>query len=71
MYELCKRQIEKGCKSEIKKKEMMSYLGCFMMTGQITPKQYMELSNMLDTVILSTSSIDNEISPVDTEEENQ
>ena len=48
MYELCKRQIENGCETEAEREEMMKFLGCFMMTKQITPEQYMELSNMLN-----------------------
>lgn len=49
MYELCKMQIKNGCKKE----EMEKFLGCFMMTKQITPEQYMELSNMLNPVTVA------------------
>ncbi|MDK0558281.1 hypothetical protein P6O24_04140 [Clostridium perfringens] len=49
MYELCKRQIENGCKTEKEREEMKQFLGCFMMTHEITPEQYMELSNLLVT----------------------
>ncbi|MGU8325342.1 hypothetical protein ACV3K3_01655 [Clostridium perfringens] len=50
MYELCKKQIENGCKTEKEREEMKQFLGCFMMTHEITPEQYMELSNMLRPV---------------------
>ncbi|BDC03418.1 hypothetical protein [Clostridium perfringens] len=62
MYELCKRQIENGCKTEKEREEMKQFLGCFMMTHEITPEQYMELSNMLNSVV--TSSMEHETSPV-------
>lgn len=54
MYELCKRQIENGCKTEKEREEMKKFLGCFMMTHEITPEQYMELSNMLKPVPVVT-----------------
>lgn len=44
MYELCKMQIKNGCDKEY----MMSCLGCFLMTKQITQEQYMELMIMLN-----------------------
>ena len=44
MYELCKMQIKNGCDKEY----MMSCLGCFLMTKQITQEQYMELMTMLN-----------------------
>lgn len=50
MYELCRRQIENGCKTESEREEMKKFLGCFMMTKQITPEQYMELSNMVNPI---------------------
>ncbi|EJT6167417.1 hypothetical protein N2W38_000946 [Clostridium perfringens] len=49
MYELCKRQIENRCKTEKEREEMKQFLGCFMMTHEITPEQYIELSNLLVT----------------------
>lgn len=52
MYELCKRQIENGCNTENKREEMKKFLGCFMMTHEITPEQYMELSNMLNLLVV-------------------
>ncbi|MDU2048673.1 MAG: hypothetical protein E6715_10320 [Clostridium perfringens] len=55
MYELCKRQIENGCKTEKEREEMKQFLGCFMMTHEITPEQYMELSNMLKPVVVIPS----------------
>ncbi|SQI03867.1 hypothetical protein [Clostridium perfringens] len=65
MYELCKRQIENGCKTEKEREEMKQFLGCFMMTHEITPEQYMELSNMLKPVPVVTSlSADHETNPV-------
>lgn len=57
MYELCKRQIENKCETEAEREEMMRFLGCFMMTKQITPEQYMELSNMLKPVKHETSPV--------------
>ncbi|HAT4262383.1 TPA: hypothetical protein I9079_002808 [Clostridium perfringens] len=57
MYELCKRQIENGCETEAEREEMKTFLGCFMMTKQITPEQYMELSNKLNPVTHETSPI--------------
>ncbi|MDK0651627.1 hypothetical protein P5E68_14930 [Clostridium perfringens] len=68
MYELCKRQIENGCKTEKEREEMKQFLGCFMMTHEITPEQYMELSNMLKPVVVVTPSMEHETSPVVTEE---
>ena len=68
MYELCKRQIENGCKTEKEREEMKKFLGCFMMTHEITPEQYMELSNMLKPVAVVIPSMDHETSPVVTEE---
>lgn len=44
MYELCKMQIKNGGD----KSYMMSCLGCFLMTKQITQEQYMELMGMLN-----------------------
>ncbi|WP_243895395.1 hypothetical protein [Clostridium perfringens] len=64
MYELCKRQIENGCKTEAEREEMMKFLGCFMMTHEITPEQYMELSNMLKPVAVVIPSMEHETSPV-------
>lgn len=57
MYELCKRQIENGCETEAEREEMKTFLGCFMMTKQITPEQYMELSNKLNPVKHETSPV--------------
>ena len=68
MYELCKRQIANGCKTEKEREEMRRFLGCFMMTHEITPEQYMELSNMLKPVAVVIPSMEHETSPVVTEE---
>lgn len=68
MYELCKRQIANGCKTEKEREEMKQFLGCFMMTNEITPEQYMELSNMLKPVAVVIPSMEHETSPVVTEE---
>ena len=43
-YELCKFQIESG---NYNKEEMKENLILFKMTGDLTAKQFMELSNML------------------------
>ncbi|MDG6892684.1 hypothetical protein [Clostridium perfringens] len=64
MYELCKRQIANGCKTEKEREEMKQFLGCFMMTHEITPEQYMELSNMLKPVAVVIPSMEHETSPV-------
>ena len=45
-YELCKFQIESG---NYNKEEMKENLILFKMTGDLTAKQFMELSNMLNT----------------------
>ncbi|MBO3342674.1 hypothetical protein JJB52_02175 [Clostridium perfringens] len=68
MYELCKRQIANGCKTEKEREEMKQFLGCFMMNHEITPEQYMELSNMLKPVAVVIPSMEHETSPVVTEE---
>ncbi|HBI7014144.1 TPA: hypothetical protein K8N12_003021 [Clostridium perfringens] len=68
MYELCKRQIENGCKTDTEREEMKKFLGCFMITHEITPEQYMELSNMLKPVAVVTPSMEHETSPVVNEE---
>ncbi|EOU1123617.1 hypothetical protein AB8I96_000562 [Clostridium perfringens] len=68
MYELCKRQIANGCKTEKEREEMKQFLGCLMMTHEITPEQYMELSNMLKPVAVVIPSMEHETSPVVTEE---
>ena len=68
MYELCKRQIANGCKTEKEREEMKQFLGCFMMTHEITPEQSMELSNMLKPVAVVIPSMEHETSPVVTEE---
>ena len=68
MYELCKRQIANGCKTEKEREEMKQFLDCFMMTHEITPEQYMELSNMLKPVAVVIPSMEHETSPVVTEE---
>ena len=47
---------------------MKQFLGCFMMTHEITPEQYMELSNMLKPVAVVIPSMEHETSPVVTEE---
>lgn len=60
MYELCKMQIKNGCDKEY----MMSCLGCFLMTKQITQEQYMELMTMLNPVPASPLPTDHETSPV-------
>ena len=44
MYELCKMQIKNGGDKEY----MMTCLGCFLMTKQITQQQYIELMAMLN-----------------------
>lgn len=65
MYELCKRQIENGCKTEAEREEMKKFLGCFMMTHEITPEQYMELSNMLKPVpVVTLLPTDHETNPI-------
>ena len=68
MYELCKRQIANGCKTEKERDERKQFLGCFMMTHEITPEQYMELSNMLKPVAVVIPSMEHETNPVVTEE---
>lgn len=60
MYELCKMQIKNGCDKEY----MMSCLGCFLMTKQITQEQYMELMAMLNPVPVTPLPANNEKSPV-------
>lgn len=45
-YELCKFQIESG---NYNKEEMKENLILFKMTGDLTAKQFMELSNMLNS----------------------
>ncbi|XZK76763.1 hypothetical protein ACSXCI_15635 (plasmid) [Clostridium perfringens] len=60
MYELCKMQIKNGCDKEY----MMSCLGCFLMTKQITQEQYMELMAMLNPVPVSPLPVNHETSPV-------
>ena len=37
---------------------MKQFLGCFMMTHEITPEQYMELSNMLKPVAVVIPSME-------------
>lgn len=44
-YELCKFQIESG---NYNKEEMKENLILFKMTGDLTAKQFMELSNMMN-----------------------
>lgn len=56
MYELCKMQIKNGCDKEY----MMSCLGCFLMTKQITQEQYMELMAMLNPVPTMPQEVKNE-----------
>ncbi|EHR1329312.1 hypothetical protein KTI17_002822 [Clostridium perfringens] len=65
MYELCKMQIKNGCDKEY----MMSCLGCFLMTKQITQEQYMELMAMLNPVPVSPLPTDHETSPTVTPKE--
>ncbi|NGT68175.1 hypothetical protein G6Z16_15035 [Clostridium perfringens] len=60
MYELCKMQIKNGCDKEY----MISCLGCFLMTKQITQEQYMELMAMLNPVPVTPLPANNETSPV-------
>ncbi|WP_338881137.1 hypothetical protein WHY67_16220 (plasmid) [Clostridium perfringens] len=60
MYELCKMQIKNGCDKEY----MMSCLGCFLMTKQITQEQYMELMAMLNPVPVSPLSVGQGTNPV-------
>ena len=60
MYELCKMQIKNGCDKEY----MMSCLGCFLMTKQITQEQYMELMAMLNPVAVSPLSVGQGTNPV-------
>ncbi|WP_195238482.1 hypothetical protein [Clostridium perfringens] len=45
-YELCKFQIESG---NCNKEEMKENLLLFKMTGYLTAKQFIELSNMLNS----------------------
>ena len=59
MYELCKMQIKNGCDKEY----MISCLGCFLMTKQITQEQYMELMAMLNPVPVSPLPVNHETSP--------
>ncbi|MDK0708125.1 hypothetical protein P5E62_02525 [Clostridium perfringens] len=60
MYELCKMQIKNGCDKEY----MMSCLGCFLMTKQITQEQYMELMAMLNPVPVSPLPVGQGTNPV-------
>ncbi len=60
MYELCKMQIKNGCDKEY----MMSCLGCFLMTKQITQEQYMELMAMLNPVPVSPLPVGQRTNPV-------
>ncbi|EGT4144506.1 hypothetical protein EQY69_09825 [Clostridium perfringens] len=65
MYELCKMQIKNGCDKEY----MMSCLGCFLMTKQITQEQYMELMAMLNPVPVSPLPAGQRTNPVVTTRE--
>lgn len=47
-YELCKFQIESG---NYNKEEMKENLILFKMTGDLTAKQFIELSNMINKKI--------------------
>lgn len=60
MYELCKMQIKNRCDKEY----MMSCLGCFLMTKQITQEQYMELMAMLNPVPVSPLPVGQGTNPV-------
>lgn len=60
MYELCKMQIKNGGD----KAYMMSCLGCFLMTKQITQEQYMELMAMLNPVPVSPLPVGQGTNPV-------
>lgn len=67
MYELCKMQIKNGGD----KAYMMSCLGCFLMTKQITQEQYMELMAMLNPAPTMPQEVKNEetkpvVAPIET-----